>query len=413
MSNADQRSGNPSKRAAAHRATADSSELRRTILWASNSPHASTGYGQQTAQVTKRLKEDKHAIAIASNYGLEGATTIWEGIKVFPRGFDLHSNDVIPAHLYAWAHENSSENPLLITLYDVWVYKGKQWDLIDQIASWVPIDHMPVPPDVLAWCRRDNVTSIAMSRFGEAMLHNADIECFYIPHAIEKVFKPTESIKTSNGSMTGRDIIEISSDKFVVGMNSANKGIVPNRKAFPESFLAFAMFAQKHDDAVLYLHTEDRGAMGGINLRELAQACGIKDEQIVFVDQYAYRSGMTQEVLASIYTAMDVFLQPSMGEGFGIPAIEAQACGTPVIMTDATAQTELCGDGWLVDGQPWWDAMQKSWLVTPRVASIVDALQQAYERGRVRSDKAIEFASQYDADFIFDHFWRPSIKALS
>lgn len=413
MSNADQRSGNPAKRAAAHRATTDSSELRRTILWASNSPHATTGYGQQTAQVTQRLKKDKHNVAIASNYGLEGAATIWEDIKVFPRGYDLHSNDVIPAHLYAWAHENSSDNPLLITLYDVWVYKGKQWDMVDQIASWVPIDHMPTPPDVLAWCQRVNVTPIAMSRFGEQMLHNADIECFYIPHAIEQTFKPTEKIKTSNGYMTGRDIIEIDSDKFVVGMNSANKGITPNRKSFPEAFLAFAMFAQKHDDAVLYLHTEDRGAMGGINLRELAQACGIKDEQIVFVDQYALRSGMTQEVLAAIYTAMDVFLQPSMGEGFGIPAIEAQACGTPVIMTDATAQTELCGDGWLVEGQPWWDAMQKSWLVTPRVASIVDALQQSYDRGQVRSEKAIEFASQYDADFIFDHFWRPTIKLLS
>lgn len=413
MSNAHRRSGNPARRAGLSRSTADSSELRRTILWASNSPHAATGYGQQTAQVTTRLKKDKHNVAIASNYGLEAAATIWEDIKVFPRGYDLHSNDVIPAHAYAWAHENNDDKPLVITLYDVWVYKGKQWDMLDQIASWVPIDHMPAPPEVLAWLRRPNVTSIAMSRFGEAMINNADIECFYIPHAIEKVFKPTDKIKTAGGFLTGREIIEISEDKFVVGMNSANKGIVPNRKSFPEAFLAFAMFAQKHDDVVLYLHTEDRGAMGGINLRELAQACGIKDEQIVFVDQYAHRSGITQEVLASIYTAMDVFLQPSMGEGFGIPAIEAQACGTPVIMTDATAQTELCGDGWLVEGQPWWDAMQKSWLVTPRVASIVDALQQSYDRGRTRSDKAIEFASQYDADFIFDHFWRPTLKALS
>jgi glycosyltransferase involved in cell wall biosynthesis len=413
MSNADQRSGNPARRSSASRTTADSSKIRRTILWASNSPHAATGYGQQTAQVTKRLKEDKHAIAIASNYGLEGAQTIWEGIKVFPRGFEIHSNDVIPAHLYAWAHENDDNNPLLITLYDVWVFKGKQWDMVDQIASWVPIDHMPAPPDVLAWCRRVNVTPIAMSRFGEEMLQQADIECFYIPHAIEKVFKPTEKITTPERNMTGREIIEIDESKFVVGMNSANKGVTPNRKSFPEALLAFAMFAQKHDDAVLYLHTEDRGAMGGINLRDLAKACGIKDEQIMFIDQYAYRSGMTQEVLAAIYTAMDVFLQPSMGEGFGIPAIEAQACGTPVIMTDATAQTELCGDGWLVDGQPWWDAMQKSWLVTPRVASIVDALQQAYDRGRTRSTKAIEFASQYDADFIFDHFWRPTLKLLS
>lgn len=412
MSNANQRSGNPARRAGLSRPTTDQSGNGRAILWSSNSPHAATGYGQQTAQVTKRLAQSGYQVAIASNYGSEGAATNWEGIKVFPRGFDLHSNDVIPAHLYAWKHETQCDNPLLVTLYDTWVFKGKQWDMIEQIASWVPVDHMPVPPDVARWCARDNVTPIAMSKFGKQMLNDAGIDCEYIPHAIEDVFKPTKRVETAQKTLTGRDIIEIDTDRFVVGMNSANKGIVPNRKAFPEAFLAFGMFARKHDDAVLYIHTEDRGAMGGINLRELAQACGIAEHQIQFVDQYAYRMGVSREVLASIYTAMDVLLQPSMGEGFGIPAIEAQACGTPVIVSDATAQTELVGDGWLVEGQPWWDAMQKSWLVTPRVASIIEALEAAYDRGQNRSKKAIDFAKQYQADAVFP-MWLDVLKRLA
>jgi hypothetical protein len=47
------------------------------ILWTSNAPWAATGYGQQTAQVTTRLKKEKYEIAIAANYGLEGASTSW------------------------------------------------------------------------------------------------------------------------------------------------------------------------------------------------------------------------------------------------------------------------------------------------------------------------------------------------
>jgi glycosyltransferase involved in cell wall biosynthesis len=362
--------------------------------------------------VTSRLLKHGHKIAIASNYGLEGTSFDYQGIKQFPRGFDMHSNDVVCAHMAAWGHTHPQLSPLLMTLYDVWIFKGKPYDSIESIASWVPIDHTPVPPNVAAWCAKPNVSPIAMSLFGKAMLERAEIECHYVPHAIEKVFKPTTDITTITGTMTGRQFMEIPEDKFVVGVVSANKGIVPCRKSFPELFLAFAMWSQKHDDAVLYLHTEDRGAMGGINLRELAEACNLPEEKIKFVDQYAFRSGVPNEVLAAVYTAMDVLLQPSMGEGFGIPAIEAQACGTPVIVSNTTASPELVGDGWLVEGQPWWDPMQKAWMVTPMVPSIIEALESAYQRGRERSLTAVEFTSQYDADYVFEKFWKPVIKAL-
>lgn len=384
----------------------------RAILWASNSPWAQTGYGAQTAQVTTRLHKHGHKVAVASNYGLEGASFEWGGIKQFPRGFEMHSNDVVPAHMAAWAHTHSKLSPLLITLYDVWIFKGPTWETIESIASWVPVDHTPLPPAVAAWCKKPNVTPIAMSQFGQAMMEREDIDCLYVPHAIEKVYKPTTDIPTPTGSMTGREFMNVPEDKFVVGMVSANKGISPNRKSFPEAFLAFSMWAQNHDDVILYIHTEDRGGMGGINLRELAEACNIPDHKIQFVDQYVFRSGIASEVLAAIYTSMDVLLQPSMGEGFGIPVIEAQACGTPVIVTNTTASPELVGDGWLVEGQPWWDAMQKAWMVTPMIPSIIEALESAYQRGRERSLGAIEFTAQYDADYVFDKFWKPAIKAI-
>ena len=116
--------------------------------------------------------------------------------------------------------------------------------------------------------------------------------------------------------------------------------------------------------------------------------------------------------MAAIYTAMDCLLIPSMGEGFGLPQVEAQACGTPVICTNASASPELLGDGWLVEGQPWWDAMQKSWLVTPAVPSIMEAMTAAYERGQGRSTVAQDFAQQYGADFVFDSYWSPAMETL-
>ena len=98
------------------------------ILWNSNAPWAPTGYGMQTAQVVRRLKQNNYDVAIAPNYGLEGASTIWPtqfgDVEVYPRGDENYSNDVVPAHMYDWAKRNPDAKNLLITLYDVWVFKG-------------------------------------------------------------------------------------------------------------------------------------------------------------------------------------------------------------------------------------------------------------------------------------------------
>jgi predicted metal-dependent peptidase len=53
-------------------------------------------------------------------------------------------------------------------------------------------------------------------------------------------------------------------------MNAANKGVTPIRKAFGENLLAFSMFAKKYDDAVLYIHTDPSGSMGGTFERVLS-----------------------------------------------------------------------------------------------------------------------------------------------
>lgn len=382
-----------------------SSALR--IGWTSNAPWAETGYGTQTAQVTSRLKAEGHEVAIFNNYGLEGTNSEWNGIPIYQRGSDPYCNDVVPAHMHDWTTRNPDIPSVLITLYDVWVFKGPRWADWN-VASWVPVDHVPAPPDVAKWCRQDFVTPIAMSKYGQAMLQNVGIDALYVPHGIDKVFKPTNQVD----GITGREFMKIDKDKFVVGMNAANKGVYPNRKAFGENLLAFSMFAKNHDDAVLYLHTEYLGSFGGIKLADLISSVGLEKHQVKVIDPYLYRSGIDQRTLASIYSAMDVLLATSYGEGFGIPTVEAQACGTRVIASDFAASTELVGDGWLIDGQPLWDAPQKSWFHMPSIPKIVEALEDAYAQGQGRSQKAIDFAKNYEADKVFNEYWKPTLEVL-
>jgi alpha-1,3-rhamnosyl/mannosyltransferase len=54
--------------------------------------------------------------------------------------------------------------------------------------------------------------------------------------------------------------------------------------------------------------------------------------------------------LAALYSGADVFVFPSIHEGFGLPVIEAMACGAPVICSDRSALPEITdGAAILVD----------------------------------------------------------------
>lgn len=48
--------------------------------------------------------------------------------------------------------------------------------------------------------------------------------------------------------------------------------------------------------------------------------------------------------LPALYSSAELFIYPSLFEGFGLPVLEAMACGVPVLMSDCTSLSELAGD---------------------------------------------------------------------
>lgn len=125
-------------------------------------------------------------------------------------------------------------------------------------------------------------------------------------------------------------------------------------------------------------------------------------------DPFVLRTGYPETHMAGFYTAMDVLLSTSYGEGFGIPTIEAQACGTRVITSNFAASKDLASeDSWKIEGQPFWDEPQASFFQIPSLNQIVEALGNAYYASKEKSKTAIKFAKQFDADLVWKDKWLP------
>lgn len=71
----------------------------------------------------------------------------------------------------------------------------------------------------------------------------------------------------------------------------------------------------------------------------------VQQEKELNISDRVIHTGMVEkEKLVDLYNLADIFVFPSLYEGFGIPPLEAMACGTPVIAADNSSIPEVCGD---------------------------------------------------------------------
>lgn len=91
---------------------------------------------------------------------------------------------------------------------------------------------------------------------------------------------------------------------------------------------------------------------------------------------------LAAEDLPLWYNGAEAFLYPSIFEGFGLPVLEAMACGTPVIVSDTSSLPEVVGDAGAcvppADAAAWRDALR-------RAATDAQWSAEARERGLERA----------------------------
>jgi len=116
------------------------------------------------------------------------------------------------------------------------------------------------------------------------------------------------------------------------------------------------------------------------------------------------------EALPGLYTACDCLVLPYRGEGYGLPAVEAMACGLPVMVTTGGATDDFVRDefGFRIPAERRFfgdeisglKLVKPGWLLEPNTAILAERMkwmaahpEESRERGRLASEHAKHFCS--------------------
>lgn len=336
-------------------------------------------------------------------WGLEGGALQYGKVLHFPKAQHPYGMDIMNAH----AHNFQAD--AILTLMDAWVIQPGNIPPFKWIAYY-PVDHEPLPPKVREAIALANYR-IAMSKFGVEESNKAGLDCYYVPHGVDtNLYKPMDKAEA-------RKMMNLPADAFIVGTVAMNKG-QPSRKCFDKMLQAFANFKKKHTDAVYYIHTQEgtgQDGLGGVNIPEMCNLLGLRyGIDVILPAPYNILLGYSDDIMAALYSAMDVHLLASMGEGFGVPIIEAQACGCPVIVGGWTAMPELVYSGHVIDksdAEGMWTGIA-SYQFIPKASAIERKLHEEYNHPSPRDRARKGMVENYDADLVFNKYMLPAINDI-
>ena len=374
------------------------------ILIHSNAPFVPSGYGQQCRLLLGMLRELGHEVAVSAFYGLTGQPIEWEGFPILPAGQLGYGIDMIIPHARTWGAD------LVITLMDFWQLAPIAEELRElNLAAWLPVDCTPLSRMDDETLRRSGARPIAMSHFGMEQLKRKGHDALYAPHAHD-IGQEQYAAAAANRDRY-REGMGIK-DRFVVGICAANNDVI--RKGFPEQFEAFRRFHHEHPEALLMVHSVGKTGRG-LDLADLAGRIGLGPDSVRITDPYAQLSGAFDgEMMRDWYSVLDVLSQGSYAEAFGVPMIEAQACGTPVIATNGSAMLENAGPGWLVNAEPFWNHVHAAWWQRPNMRQLAGMYGKAMKYAAGRREDARAFARQFHVTegAIATTYWKPILEEL-
>lgn len=373
------------------------------ILYYGCAPWASTAYGKNCYNICNRLKKYHH-IDIYAYRGMKlgkistGDMRIFSRFDESPQGrnwveywFGYAKADIILAHFDLWSIGD-------------WLPRTKL-----PFVSYSPLDSEPMSLP-LKDALRGAVCNVAMSKFAQRHFEKEKLTpTIHIPHGVDlEIYKPQDKRYC-------RKTLNLPKDAFIFGFVGTNISL---RKNIPNQLKAFKIFLDRNPgakrDTVFLLHTyigHDAVNPAGYNLLEIIEGLGI-EKNVKYTGPIAYTTGRSEEEMSVLYNTFDVLLNCTFGEGWGLPIMEAAACGVPTIGTNFSSMPELiesCGE--LVQPAEYLCSQQLcTWQAIPNTQEIAEKIELLYKDGTLRkkySQKCIARAKEHNWDHLIKYKWKP------
>ena len=350
---------------------------KKKILFCGEATYLNTGYATYNREVIKRLfATGKYDIAEFASYGSNSDPrrkkipwTFYGNMPDKNNEKEVSDYESVPTNQFGeWKFESvllDFKPDIVCDIRDFWMMDFQQRSPFRRMFHWAIMPTVDAHPQNEQWletyCDADAVFSYS-DWGGEVIKEETNNNAKYIktaPPSADSAYIPVED------KIKHKEKMGFSADSLIIGTVMRNQ----KRKLFPDLFKTFRMFLDKsqNKDVFLYCHTSypdlgwdipklihKYGLSSKVLFTYVCQNCG-HCFPMFFSDARTkcpkcksssaglsnVQQGVSYEFLADIMNCFDLYIQYANSEGFGLPQVEAAACGVPVMSVDYSAMSSV------------------------------------------------------------------------
>lgn len=415
---------------------------KKRILLCNEASFLNTGYATYGREVMKRLySSDKYELAELSVYAQPQDPRLqdipWKAYPNSPRpsnkeaAQDYHSNPNNQFGEFRFEEVLLDFKPdIVFDIRDFWMIEFESRSPFRQLYNWVIMPTVDAEGQNEQWLETYSSAN-AVFTYSDWAIHTLKKEAGSsinilgsAPPSADEVFQIITDKETHRESMG------IDKDIDLIGTVMRNQ----RRKLFPDLFESFRNYLDASDNSKAYLYCHTSYPDVGWDIPKLLKQYGLCS-RVLFTyvceecqhpfpsffydaitqcprcEQYKaslsnVNKGVSSEYLCKIINTFDLYLQYANSEGFGLPQVEAAACGVPVMSVDYSAMHSVIRR---LKGTPLklktkyleletgcWRAIPDNEYTTEKLLEFFALSKEEQRKQGLETRKAFEKSYQYD-----------------